>query len=152
MCVWTVLKEILRSKDRDNKGYVNIEELGDCLEAFGFNPDYEDLEFLKKHMDDNGMSQHNVWRHTTSVANVTLQCHSVREHNDVIWRLSSYGSFLFTLICIHVLYNCLCFLMNQQELYDTGFSTMPFKPRVFLGDGRLEVQEILDNIEVRILF
>ena len=54
VCVGAVLKEILRSKDRDNKGYVNIDELGECLEAFGFSPDDEDLEFLKKHMDDNG--------------------------------------------------------------------------------------------------
>lgn len=49
-----MLKDILQSKDRDDKGYVDIDELGDCLEAFGFSPDDDDLQFLKKHMDDNG--------------------------------------------------------------------------------------------------
>ena len=51
---FAVLKDILRSKDRDQKGYVNIDELGDCLEAFGFSPDDDDLQFLQVHMDDNG--------------------------------------------------------------------------------------------------
>ena len=45
----------MKSKDNGDKGYVTIDELADCLQALGFMPDDEDVEFLVKHMDDDGM-------------------------------------------------------------------------------------------------
>ena len=52
-----VITDILHSKSKEGNGVIDIEELGDCLEAFGFDPDDEDVEFLKKHFDDNGVCQ-----------------------------------------------------------------------------------------------
>ena len=54
---FAVLREILNSKDHDNKGYVTVDELGECLQTLGFKADEEDLIFLKKHWDDNGNVQ-----------------------------------------------------------------------------------------------
>lgn len=49
-----VIKDILRSKTLETNGVLDVDELGDCLEAFGFNADDEDVDFLKKHLDENG--------------------------------------------------------------------------------------------------
>ena len=49
-----VIKSILDAKTAETDGVLSIDELGDCLEAFGFNADDEDVTFLQKHFDDNG--------------------------------------------------------------------------------------------------
>lgn len=52
--VWnaTVIRSLLLSKTTD--GIIGVDELGECLEAFGYEPDQRDIDFLKKHFDDNG--------------------------------------------------------------------------------------------------
>ena len=52
--MFAVIRDILQSNDTDSKGYLTIDELADSLQALGFTPDDEDVEFLVKHMDDDG--------------------------------------------------------------------------------------------------
>ena len=54
LSVFSVIKGILDSKTAETQGILNIDELGDCLDAFGFTFDDDDVDFLKKHFDDNG--------------------------------------------------------------------------------------------------
>ena len=56
----SVLYDILKSKSKEENGdKIDIEDLEECLSALGFSPDDEDVEFLKKHLDDN--SEWRVW-------------------------------------------------------------------------------------------
>ncbi|KAI0215554.1 hypothetical protein LSAT2_032402 [Lamellibrachia satsuma] len=49
-----LLSDLLRSKSKEENGNtIDIEDLEECLKALGFSPDDEDVEFLKKHLDDN---------------------------------------------------------------------------------------------------
>jgi hypothetical protein len=52
--LFPVLRGILNSKCKDGSGVLDLAELGDCLEAVGFEPDDEDIRFLQKHFDDDG--------------------------------------------------------------------------------------------------
>ena len=49
-----MIKDILHSKTIETDGIINLDELGECLEAFGFDADDDDIDFLQKHLDDNG--------------------------------------------------------------------------------------------------
>ena len=49
-----MIRDILQSNDADSKGYLTVDELADSLQALGFTPDDDDVEFLVKHMDDDG--------------------------------------------------------------------------------------------------
>ena len=49
-----VIRDILQSNDLDSKGYLTTDELADSLQALGFTPDQDDVDFLVKHMDDDG--------------------------------------------------------------------------------------------------
>ncbi|CAD5124968.1 DgyrCDS13212 [Dimorphilus gyrociliatus] len=49
-----VIEDILKSKDIDGSGDVDLDELEECLSAVGFQASFEDLKFLTKHLDKNG--------------------------------------------------------------------------------------------------
>ena len=53
LCV-TDLRDILKSYDRDESGYIDVDELGEILPCLGLMPTDDDLVFLKKHFDTNG--------------------------------------------------------------------------------------------------
>ena len=44
---------MLKSKKSGNDEVIDLRELGECLKTLGFSPSHEDVEFLKKHFDDN---------------------------------------------------------------------------------------------------
>jgi len=46
---------MFRRKDKDGNGELNAEELEECLLLCGITPTAEDIVFLKKHFDSNGM-------------------------------------------------------------------------------------------------
>ena len=51
-----MLYQILKSKSKNENGdAIDIEDLEECLEALGFSADDEDVDFLKKHLDENSM-------------------------------------------------------------------------------------------------
>ena len=56
--VFSVLRSIFEKKDKDNSGSIEAKELGKCLRVIGFSPTKEDVEFLVKHFDTNGMSSY----------------------------------------------------------------------------------------------
>uniref|UniRef100_X2AWD5 EF-hand domain-containing protein n=1 Tax=Capitella teleta TaxID=283909 RepID=X2AWD5_CAPTE len=72
-----VLRDILTSKSKEGDGVIDLEDLGECLEAFGFEPDDEDVRFLSRHFDDNG--------------NGTLEVEEIIGNMDVINWHSFYG-------------------------------------------------------------
>jgi Ca2+-binding EF-hand superfamily protein len=52
--VFADLKELFEAKDEDHTGYINKDELAECLFAVGFCPTNADVEFLHSHFDVNG--------------------------------------------------------------------------------------------------
>ena len=48
------LQELFEAKDEDNTGFINKDELAECLFAVGFCPTNADVEFLHSHFDVNG--------------------------------------------------------------------------------------------------
>lgn len=48
------MKDLFRTKDIDENGWLNAEELHECLEIVGFCLLEEDLHFIIKHFDKNG--------------------------------------------------------------------------------------------------
>ena len=59
-----MIRDILQSNDLDSKGYLTTDELADSLQALGFTPDQDDVDFLVKHMDDDGnvTAQRSIWQ------------------------------------------------------------------------------------------
>ena len=51
-----VLRRHFKSKDVDKNGYLDIDEFEECLKIMGIkDPPEEDLVYLKKHLDTDGM-------------------------------------------------------------------------------------------------
>ena len=69
-----VLSDILRSKSKEENGNtIDIEDLEECLKALGFSPDDEDVEFLKKHLDDNSK----CWVFVTTPQRVSVTVYDI---------------------------------------------------------------------------
>lgn len=44
---------MLKSRKKGSRDNIDMDELDECLRSLGFSPQIEDVQFLRKHFDDN---------------------------------------------------------------------------------------------------
>ena len=90
---FAVLYQILKSKSKNENGdAIDIEDLEECLGALGFSPDDEDLDFLKKHLDDNSTCFiYNKKNQYNNTINTFIKRQNPQEtpalQNKIIWQI-----------------------------------------------------------------